>query len=164
MVEADGSGGSGIRGVHAITRLKLAAADVSKIEYQNALNTLNSLQHLLENEKMKRKQELDLALNNSGLLIRIKALFWLVFSDYAMGFIYILFTALLFAMEFLVVFLKSAWPTSNYEKRLQAIEEIGSKRMDRILKHDGASFDPISVTKTQIKTQELLNSSTSMYN
>jgi len=80
--------------------------------------------------------------NDSALLIRTKALLHLVFSDVYMAVIYLYFTAFLFAMMFLVVFLKGARPKTNYERRVELIEGIGRKRMDKAKQNDNAHFEP----------------------
>jgi len=146
MQEADGTKGSGIKGVHTITRLKLAAAEVNKSDYEKAESALTALNAKIVSDKEERKAQVEKSLNDGALLNRIKALFHLVFSDGYMAFIYLLFTTLLFAMEFLVVFMKSAWPETNYERRLQLIEEIGRRRMEKIQQTDILHYDPARVS------------------
>ena len=73
-----------------------------------------------------------------------------------MAFIYFLFTAFLFAMEFLVVFLKSAWPKTNYERRLELIEEIGQKRMERVSKNDHLHFEPGKIYPSYKNASEMI--------
>jgi hypothetical protein len=57
-----------------------------------------------------------------------------------MGF-YILVTAILFVLEFLVVVLKVTMGKTNYERRLELIEEIGQKRMEKVRQHDLRYFE-----------------------
>lgn len=163
--EADGTSGSGIRGVHAITKVKLAAAELNKLDYQKSQNDLNLLKLKIEKEKIDRQSEVEKSLKEGALLNRIKALFRLVLSDGFMAAIYILFTLFLFAMEFLVVFLKNAWPLTNYERRLGLIEEIGRKRMEKVKQHDlshfetGKAYNAYNIAKTEI----LKNRSSSLF-
>ncbi len=164
--EADGTSGSGIRGVHAITKMKLATAELNKLDYEKSLNDLNLHNQKIEKEKNDRQVEVEKSLENGALLNRIKALFRLVFSDGFMAVIYILFTLFLFAMEFLVVFLKNAWPLTNYERRLELIEEIGRKRMEKVSHHDlanyetGRAYHTYKLAKSDIQN----NRSNSIYN
>jgi hypothetical protein len=163
--EADGTGGSGIKGVHAITKIKLASAEVSKIDYDHALADLTLLRSKLDNEKIQQEKQVEASLQNDALLNRIKALFYLVAHDFSMGIVYFLFTAFLFFMEFIVVFLKSAWPKTNYERKLEMIEEIGRKRLERLLLPQAYIRDPMEADNSIKKAKELLgNSSISLYN
>lgn len=79
-------------------------------------------------------------MHNDGLLIRIKALFNLVLNDWVMALIYGLFTLFIFSMELLAVLMKSGWRKTNYERKLEMMEEIGRKRMEKLLDHY-ASYD-----------------------
>lgn len=138
--EADGTGGSGQRGVDGIARLKLEAANNLKTEYDRALASHDLLTARIEDMKETIRNNHEVA--NDGLLIRIKALFTLVFSDWVMALIYVLFTLFLFSMEFLVVMIKMAWPKTNYERKIEMIEEIGRKRIEMLIATDARHFDP----------------------
>ena len=140
-LEADGSSGSGMKGVHAITRIKLSIAGISEIDYEKSISSLAAVKDKITAEKTDTQERINASLKDGALLNRIKALFNLVFSDVYMSVIYLLFTAFLFAMEFLVVFLKGAWPQTNYERRLELIEEIGRKRMEKVRQNDIAHFE-----------------------
>lgn len=164
--EADGSSGSGIKGVHAITKMKLATSELKKHDYDKSATDLNMLKLKIEKEKKERQVQVEKSLNDGALLNRIKALFRLVLSDGFMATIYILFTLFLFAMEFLVVFLKSAWPLTNYERRLELIEEIGRKRMEKVSQHDITHYEPGRAYPSykNAKAQLIKNGSSSLYN
>ena len=137
--EADGTGGSGQRGVDGIARLKLDAAQNLKVEYDRALSSHESM--LTRIEDMKNAIKNNQNISNDGLLIRVKALFTLVFNDWVMALIYILFTLFLFSMEFLVVLIKMGWRQTNYERKIEMIEEIGRRRMEKLLAHH-SNFNP----------------------
>jgi hypothetical protein len=162
--EADGSGGSGIKGVHAITRMKMDAANINKADYESARGYYETLRLQVENLKEERRLNNNQAANH-GLLIRIKALFSLVFSDLFMGIIYIMFSAFLFAMEFLVVLMKNGWKQTNYERRIELIEEIGRKRMEKILKNDLTHYEPHTAHSGYQRVNDILsrNSNVSMF-
>jgi hypothetical protein len=164
--EADGSGGSGIKGVHAITKIKLATADALKQDYDNSLSALKVFKEKIALEKAETEKDIKSSFKDGALLLRIKALFHLVFSDVFMAIIYLLFTALFFAMEFLVVFMKSAWPQTNYERRIELIEELGRKRMEKIRNNDLAHFDHARVYPAYKNASKILQQSStgSIYN
>lgn len=164
--EADGSSGSGIKGVHAITRIKLAIAEIGKVDYEKSESSLAALKNKITVDKTDTQKRVNESLKDGALLNRIKALFHLVFSDWYMAIIYLLFTAFLFAMEFLVVFLKGAWPMTNYERRLELIEEIGRKRMEKVSQNDISHFEVGKVYPSykNAKEQILKNGNISLYN
>ncbi len=130
--EADGTGGSGQRGISNITNLKKDIADEMKNDYEIALAEYKLLIADQEAALQALSQENDNQ-NYKGILIRVKALFQLVFSDWVMALIYGLFTLFLFSMEFLVVLIKTGWQKTNYERRLEMIEEIGKRRMEMMM-------------------------------
>lgn len=140
--EADGSGGSGVKGVHAIARLKLDNATINHSDYLEAKSELEALNVQFHQEQKKVKSGINSSFENNALLNRIKAMFDLVVSDVYMLIFYIVITLVLFALEFLVIFFKITMKKTNYEYRLELIEEIGRKRMDKLRQHDIAHFEP----------------------
>lgn len=139
--EADGSSGSGIKGVHAITRLKLDNAVTIQQDYLLAKKELEDLQLRILTEQEKAAGQVKAGFENNALLQRVKAMFNLVKTDgYMMGF-YILITAILFTLEFLVVVFKVTMGKTNYERRLELIEEIGQRRMEKVRQHDLRYFE-----------------------
>jgi hypothetical protein len=139
--EADGSGGSHNKGVSAITRLKMDIANQNEQDYKNAKGELALLVQKRDLEKVSTRTKIETSFNDHGLLIRIKAMFDLVLNNGWMLFVYLLFTAILFVLEFLVVILKMKLPKSNYELKLEAIEEIGRKRLMRLVNNDQNHFE-----------------------
>ncbi len=134
--EADGSGGSGMRGVHEITRLKMDLAGQTEQDYHTAKDDLDKLSNRLEKSKSEAVAMVNSSFDENALLERIKAMFDLVVSNGWMLFVYSLVTLLLFSLEFIVVILKICLPKSNYEFKLEIIEEIGKKRLMRLRDHD----------------------------
>jgi len=143
--EADGSGGSGIRGVHAIARLKLNNSGINQRDYLLAKTELETLLAKMKAEQEKQAAKLAAGFEDKALLNRIKAMFDLVKSDGYMMFFYLLVTAILFTLEFLVIVFKVTMGKTNYERRLELIEEIGKKRMEKISKNDYGYFDSSKV-------------------
>ncbi|MBP6872887.1 MAG: DUF4407 domain-containing protein [Bacteroidales bacterium] len=134
--EADGSGGSGIRGVHGITRIKMDIAKQREDDYIAEKDRMDKLQNDLSAEIQTVKDRIEGTFNNHALLYRIKAMFDLVFSDKFMSIIYIITTLIFFFMEFLVIILKMSWGKSNYERKVEMIEMIGQKRMEALINRD----------------------------
>jgi len=164
--EADGSGGSGRKGVHTITRLKLDNATINHSDYEEAKSELDALNSRINQEQKKNMSEIESSFENNALLNRIKAMFDLVVSDVYMLIIYVIITLVLFALEFLVIFFKITMKKTNYEYRLELIEEIGRKRMDKVRQHDIAHFEPGKNDSSykDAKDQILKISSNSIFN
>jgi hypothetical protein len=139
--EADGSSGSGVRGVHAITRLKMNIAAQNEQDYIKAKADLDNLKNLVEINKTTTTGNLEGSFQKYALLARIKAMSDLVCNNGWMCFVYILVSLLLFALEFIVVVLKLSLPKSNYEFKLEVIEEIGKKRMMALMNNDSNHYD-----------------------
>lgn len=71
--------------------------------------------------------------------------------------VYILFTLLLVLCEFLVVMFKYFSKPTNYERKMEAIEEIGEKRLkklreiDSLLNSDGQNHPAYRNTRNEIR-------------
>lgn len=134
--EADGTGGSGSRGLGPVAQLKINLANSKEQGYLASKAELTALQSRIGEEKTENKALVDKSMKESALLNRIKALFQLVMNDPYMMVIYILFTLGILFLEFMVVIIKMSWPKTTYEKRLALLEEIAEKKMDRIRKNN----------------------------
>jgi hypothetical protein len=130
--EADGTGGSGTKGVHAIALMKMSIADSKLTTYHNAKAELQNLQEQISQNKAETTELVDKSMKESALLNRIKALFHLVKGDGYMMVIYSLFTLFVVLLEFMVVILKTTWPKTAYEKQQEFIEELCEKKINRI--------------------------------
>ena len=142
--EADGTGGSGVRGIHGITKLKLQIATEKEEHYHSAKTALAQLLIKMETEKAGIKAELENSYDSHALLNRIKAMFDLVLQDRYVMIAYVLFFLLVFFMEFMVVITKMTWGETNYERNLEMIEELGKKRMDILMHGDSLRYKPES--------------------
>ena len=127
--EADGTGGSGNKGVSGITRMKMQVADQKKQEYQHALNVKEEINLSLDEKLTGMENELDETWQDPSLLTRMQAMFSLVFSNRAMLAVWVLITGILFILEFMVVILKSSWDDTPYEKQKQVLDELYLKRL-----------------------------------
>jgi len=139
--EADGSGGSGVRGVNDITRIKMTIASENEKDYNQAKIDLEQLLSEVSTKKIESINAVETSFNNDALLGRIKAIFDLIYSDVWMCAIYIVVTLVLFCLEFIVVILKLSLPKSNYELKLEVLEEIGKQRMMKLLRNDMSHYD-----------------------
>ncbi len=140
--EADGSSGSGHSGVGDITKLKQQHANNAEGDYQAAQSELINLQNQIAADKQGAKTKIEESFSQHALLHRIQALFDLILTNNYMLTAYIFFTVLFLAMEFLVVFLKVALPKTNYERRKDAMEVVGERRINRLISHDELVYQP----------------------
>ena len=164
--EADGRTGSGIPGVDAITRLKQDNAVTIQNDYLQTKKELEDLQLHILDEQEKAAGQVRAGFENNALLQRIKAMFDLVKTDgYMMGF-YILITAILFTLEFLVVVFKVTMGKTNYERRLELIEEIGQRRMEKVRQNDLKYFEASMINNSYANAKKHLSDirSTSLFN
>jgi len=139
--EAEGGSRSGLPGVGAITDEKRRIAEANRKEYETSKNDLIQLNQERDAAVKEAGSQIESSLNENVMLLRIKALFELVFEDPWMLTVYCLVTLFLFFMEFIVVLLKMYLPKTNYEKKVELIEQIGQKRMERMRKYDEQYFD-----------------------
>lgn len=142
MQEADGSMGTKTKGFGRITILKLQEADKLKKDLDRLLANKNVLDSIRLSRLDAEGDRAGQAFNDHSLLMRIKALFRLVSSDRYMRFYYILLTLLILFIEFIVIILKKCLPESTYERKMAAIEEIGKRRLEFLLKGDSPLNDP----------------------
>jgi len=163
LAEADGSKGTRNRGIGVVTKLKNQKASERKVDL-NALLTqkirLNIVKDSLVNQAGIRAKA---AFKEHALLTRIKALFHLVKKDAYMLGIYILFTLLMFFFEFLVVILKLTWKKTNYERKVEMIEEIGRKRIEFLQQKDAQLTDQGNYLPQFAQARTLLKRSSGLY-
>lgn len=158
--EADGSGGSGKRGVDGITRIKQQIASQQQGDYEQAKQQWQVETRRLDQAKKDLATNAGSSFSDHSLLIRIKAMFDLVREDGFMLGIYILFTTFLFFMEFLVVIIKMCYPETNYERKLKMIEKIGKERMTKIMEKDTLLYDGGRVQPQVGRAHKILTSTT----
>lgn len=161
--EADGSYGTGKQGVGKITRLKQEIANTRKSELAGLIN----IKTQLDAEKKQAEEVAGLSaekdFNPHSLLIRIKALMKLVTEDIYMLITYILFTLLMIFFEFLVVILKATWKKTNYEKRVEMIEQIGEQRIAFLMSRNSPVLDPGQYLKKFEMARNAVSRKNSLY-
>lgn len=155
--ESDGSYGTGKYGNGKVTALKNALADKQYLEYQSRNSELVNLQLATDAEKDAAEKRIRASFGEGMLLNRIKATYELVFSDWAMGIMYFIFTGLLMLVEFLIVILKINQPESNYDRRLKMIERMGADRMNKLAAADQRWYDGGNVQPKVVQTKLILD-------
>lgn len=153
--EMDGKG-SGIKGAGKIAKSKLDIAASRRNDLNNKQHAYDSLIQvktmLMETARQNAKDGY-----NDGLMIRIKALFQLVFSDWGMAIAYLILTIVMFCIEFIVVLVKSKTPESNYERRVKLIEAIGEKRMQMLGGNNSPLTEPDYCLPNALAARQALN-------
>lgn len=164
IAESDGSSGTGNVGIGAVARLKNQKALERKADLlllQNKQSQFELEKKAIVEESAKKAED---SFKENGLLTRVKALFELVEADKYMKLVYWLLTIVLFFFEFLVVILKLTWRKTNYERRLEFIEELGEKRIDFLRYKNLAIIDPGYYHSSLVKTRLLLENKRGNYN
>lgn len=161
--EANGTYGTGKSGAGKVTAIKDRKAKERKAELDNLLMQKAELDKVKDNYVRTEGEKRVDSFNEHALLIRIKALFRLVVSDGYMLTTYIFFTLLLFFFEFLVVILKHTWKKTNYEKKIEMIEEIGRRRMEFLQRKDSPLTDPGSFSPHFEMARTALKNSPSVF-
>ncbi len=161
--EANGTYGTGRRGVGKITALKDKKASERKAELDKLLAEKAKLDEKKQAIIVEAGNTRSTTYNENALLIRIKALFKLVKEDSYMLTTYLLFTLLLFFFEFLVVVLKLTWKKTNYEKKLEMIEEIGYRRMEFLKQKNSPLTDPGNYMPRFEMARQALKKGSSLY-
>lgn len=154
--ESDGSGGSGIRGIHSIAKLKLDISRQLEENYVTAKSELSQLETKLEADLAATESSMIQNISGNSMLFRIKSLFKLVLSDNWIMAIYSLFTILLFIIEFIVIIMKYSLVETNYEIRVAAMETVGRRRLTAITDRDLRCFDPTESTEPVLKAERTL--------
>lgn len=140
--EANGEpSGTGRYGEGSVARLKMRIAKINEDDYKKTKSELMALESKRDTEIKYVVPQVEKSFKENAMLHRIQGLFELIKRDTWMMLVYGLVTAFLFMLEFIVVLLKMYLPTTNYERKIKLIEEIGEKRMERIKQHDEQYYD-----------------------
>lgn len=164
VTEAEGSTGTHKFGLGKVAIYKDRKAQDRKSDLVELKNSYTKLTAGKDSAIELSRKKTESSFNEHGLLTRIKALFSLVSTDGYMATIYILFTLLMFFFEFLVVVLKLTWDKTNYERKLEMIEEIGMRRMEFLLKKESPASDPGQYLPQFEQTRDAVKKNYTMYN
>lgn len=152
--EADGTGGSGHKGVSKITQLKLEQAEVLKGELDKLELKIQKLNAEWSQKLAAIEPEIETNLHGKSILARVKSLFSLLLTDPVAFVTYAFFTFFLFSLEFIVIIMKHSLPETNYERRIAAMEQVGKRRMERLIESGVQSYDPGDNTE-QVRRMEV---------
>lgn len=149
LAEADGTGGSGTKGISVIAKAKQQAYAERTAAYEQWQTqhkpAMDSLRNELSNIETKiRKDEAAFAqLLNHGFLTRIEAMQHLVAQNQAVAFRYYLIMALLMLIELMPVIVKSLMPAGPYAVAAMETEQfdIDQIRKDLTAKKAAADHD-----------------------
>lgn len=137
-LEAEGTSGSGLRGVHSITRLKMDIARQKEQEYYRSMNDLEKMNELVEVKKAEVAQIVRERFEDAGLLVRSEALFNLLFQDLKVSMVYLIFLLLMVFCELIPVMLKIYLPQSSYEYQMKIQDQV--KRRQLMATHENFPF------------------------
>jgi hypothetical protein len=157
--ESDGTGGSRQKMVGEIANLKLKIAERHEADYTADKERLNNLLEASEQDKIKAKSQVEANFNDKALLLRIRAMFDLVREDTVMLIVYILFTTLLFLLEFLVVIIKMCSKKSIDEELEVAREVLLREKTQKLLDRRAILFSPEQFTPSVRNAENVLSSS-----
>jgi hypothetical protein len=142
MGEADGTKGSGKANVGPITKMKFVIAAQLESVYNKESQALANLKSSETDGLSKAEEKAISGFTANALLIRIRAMFDLIAEDSFMLVAYILFTLLLFLVEFLVVIIKMCSKKSIDEELEKMRDEIIRKRALRTLEKSELFYKP----------------------
>jgi hypothetical protein len=128
--EMAGVGLSRKRGPGFVTKQLLANEEKAKSEYDKAQAELVRMNGEQSTDLAKKTLETERSYSSKSLLLRIKAMFDLVKTDPNMSLVYWLVTGLLFMLEFIAILLKMTHSKSNYDLKIEQIDEIGKARIN----------------------------------
>ena len=154
--EADGSGGSHQKLVGKIALFKMKVADKQESDYNSEGKKLITIQANMDSSKIKAKTKAEADFNGNALLLRIRAMFALLSEDGFMLIVYILFTAFLFCLEFLVVLIKIGSKNSVDEDMEKARDTLLREKTKKILERRAVLFEPEQFTPPVKEAQAVL--------
>lgn len=148
--EADGTGGSGHRGIEHLTRLKMEAWQQARLQALPELGELSAgirqqdsiINHARENTELKRKEYETAAIANMGFLERNKALSDLSAEESSVWWTSFLISLLIILIEVAPVLSKLIMPLGPYdialakEELLQMASDENDIRKDREMLHE----------------------------
>lgn len=140
--EADGTGGSHRKLVGSIALLKMKIAEKQDEVYHDERRLLVTYKASRDSAAAHAKAAAASQFRSDALLLRIKAMLALTCENAAMCFSYIILTAFLFCLEYLVVIVKAGSRNSVDEEIELARALLLSEKAKRIVDKRLASFEP----------------------
>ena len=163
--EADGTSGSRVANVGAITVLKMNIATAQKQDYLTEQLKLDFLKNSLEKERTTAIITAEKNFKGNAFLIRIRAMAELLGKDTFMLIVYVLFTAFLFLIEFLVVIIKLCSKNSIDEDLEKAREKLIRFKTQKTLDKGLLIYDPVqSLISVRKANNVVLDMPSSIFN
>lgn len=154
--EADGTSGSRVPNVGAITVLKMNIAAAQEQDYLTEKCKLNLLKNNLEKERTTAIITAEKNFKRNALLNRIRAISELLGKDTFMLIAYVLFTAFLFLIEFLVVIIKICGKNSIDEDLENAREKLIRLKTQKTLDKGLLIYDPVQSLMSMKKANNVV--------
>jgi len=152
------SGGSGRKGKGEIAEENIKIASKNEADYNLESKKLDELKKLHIVEKNKAIETINNGFKGNGFLIRIRAMFELIGKDPFMMGVYILFTAFLFLIEFLVVIIKLSSKKSVDEELEISRNELIRAKTKAIVERNKSYYDSNQNTPSVKIANEILRS------
>jgi len=154
--ECDGTSGSRIAKRGPICEMKMEIAKELKTDYDRALLVLTSLQLTRDSVRTQAQLTAGQAFNDKGLLIRMQALFDLIWHEPIILGVYILFTLLIFCLEFLVILIK-VYSKDSPDEELEKIRNQAMKvKVATLLERTDQYRSPQELMNRMQRTQEVI--------
>ena len=155
--ECDGTGGSKVPRKGPICEMKIELANQIQKDYAHEAGKLAILISKRDSAIELAKTEAALSFNEHGLLLRIKAMFELVSSNTFMLISYIVFTLLIFFLEFLVVMIKMCSYETIDEKLEKARDITMEEKMTALLGRRTQYSQPYEILEKVKSANQVLN-------
>lgn len=130
LKEADGTGGTGQRGLGAIAKVKKEAWVSAQSEFRAAQEAYDKELSEAEAEKILASQLVQENFSENALLTQIKAMFRFLRENPIAFIFWGPFTLIMFILEILPVLIKSNMDDSAYETELRYLEEVRKRRVE----------------------------------
>ena len=154
--ECDGTTGSRIARRGPICDMKMQIANDLQKDYDRTVLDLASLQMARDSVRNQAQLKAGHAFNDKGLLIRMKALFDLIRHEPIILGVYILFTLLIFCLEFLVVLIK-VYSKDSPDEELEKIRKQAMQiKVTSLLERTNQYRSPQEIISCIQTTQEML--------
>jgi hypothetical protein len=154
--EAGGTGQTKLRGLGGVTLTLLNLTDSDDKVYQEAKKDYDKLDAIASNEKERISADFSASFNEDSILTRLVVLHDLILKNRMAMISYIVFTLLFFILEFMVIILKVTHATTNYERKLEMIEQMGQHKLDRMLERELKSYNPAMESQRVQEAMELV--------
>jgi cell division septum initiation protein DivIVA len=154
--EAGGTGQSKLRGVGEITNKLSELMDSQHDEYLEAKKAYHELDSIANKEEERIVADFNAGFNENSILTRLIVLHDLILKNRMAMISYIVFTLLFFILEFMVIILKMTHATTNYERKLEMIEQMGQHNLEKMLERELKSYNPAMESHRVQEAMELV--------